>query len=443
MSRARDLAATAETQKLVENLGSLGWYHSLRLPSGELIPGIQTEEQLRWRIEQFPIPQDLRGKRVLDIGAWDGWFSFEMERRGAEVVGVDIVDWGKFRQARELLGSKAEYHIIDDVIHLTPDKFGTFDIVLFFGVLYHLKHPLLALERVCALSTDLVCVESFVSDERLDVAPAMEFYEGSELCGQFDNWVGPNIPCLLAFCRTVGFARVKFESVKETRAHVTCWRKWPQDDRNEAARTGAAPRLLCVENSVSRNHSFSSLRDDYVSVWFLSDNVDLTCDNVYPEISGFGVRPAEVHPEGERGWLANFKLPPGLRDGVHAVRVAAKDSAWSNAVRIPVGGVAMPERGVSSEMELDVVCDGLRWDRNVVHTGANSCISLWVRGMKGKDAAVLLNGTEHPASYVSDPDEKGLTQVNALLPIKMPTGEYRATVAVGDAMAPPRVITLV
>jgi tRNA (mo5U34)-methyltransferase len=48
-----------------------------------VIPGFQSIEQLRRRISQFPIPENLTGKRVLDIGAWDGWFSFEMERRGA------------------------------------------------------------------------------------------------------------------------------------------------------------------------------------------------------------------------------------------------------------------------------------------------------------------------------------------------------------------------
>ena len=89
MSKARDSAATSEIRKQIASLEALGWYHSIQLPGGEVIPGLQTLEQLRKRIAQFPIPQDLRGKRVLDIGAWDGWFSFEMERRGAEVVAVD------------------------------------------------------------------------------------------------------------------------------------------------------------------------------------------------------------------------------------------------------------------------------------------------------------------------------------------------------------------
>ena len=104
------------------------------------------------RIAQFPIPEDLRGKRVLDIGAWDGWFSFEMERRGAEVLAIDNWDNPRFHEVRRLLNSRVEYRQMD-VYDLTPARIGRFDIVLFFGVLYHLKHPLLALERVCALTT--------------------------------------------------------------------------------------------------------------------------------------------------------------------------------------------------------------------------------------------------------------------------------------------------
>lgn len=87
------------------------------------------------------------------------------------------------------------------------------------GVLYHLKHPLLGLERVCELCTDLACVESYVSgDEGLD--PVMEFYEVDELRGQFDNWVGPNLACLTAFCRTAGFAHVEHTDTTEGRVSV-------------------------------------------------------------------------------------------------------------------------------------------------------------------------------------------------------------------------------
>jgi tRNA (mo5U34)-methyltransferase len=211
--KARNPVVTEETRKLIARLQTFGWYHSIQLPSGEVTPGLQTLEQLRMRARQFPIPEDLRGKRVLDIGAWDGWFSFEMERRGATVVAVDAVQSEKFLHARELLGSKVEYHV-SDVYDLRASELGVFDIVLFLGVLYHLKNPVLALERVCALSKDLVCVESFVTDDGTDpdAKPSMEFYETTELCGQFDNWVGRRVSSIVLpdgrICASVARKRV-------------------------------------------------------------------------------------------------------------------------------------------------------------------------------------------------------------------------------------------
>src|ERR1700693_2726081 len=157
-----------------------GWWHSFELPDGTLIEGANELEGQKRRIGQFPIPQDLRGKRVLDIGAWDGWFSFEMEKRGASVVAVDSVQSERFLIARDLLNSKVDF-VLSDVYDLNPAELGRFDVILFLGVLYHLKHPLLALEKVCALASDLVCVESYVTDNgrRRNRKPSMEFYEAA------------------------------------------------------------------------------------------------------------------------------------------------------------------------------------------------------------------------------------------------------------------------
>ena len=218
-----------------------------------------------------------------------------------------------------------------DPSHLAPGDVGYFDIVLFFGVLYHLKHPMLALERVCELTTDLACVESFVTDDQPSgTIPSMEFYEGRELAGQFDNWVGPNISCLLAMCRTAGFARVEFQSVADARAHVICHRKWP-----EIARRGAGPDLFVVENSELQNHSFTAHRDDYVTVWFYSERPGITCDDVSVQVGPYGTRPAAVSNIGNT-WQANCKLPLGLAPGWHNVSVALGTSEFSSPVRIAV-----------------------------------------------------------------------------------------------------------
>src|SRR5579863_7061444 len=164
MIKAGSQDHTADVQRQSSDLARLGYYHSIELPDGRIIPGFQTIETQRSRIAQFPIPQDLRGKRVLDIGAWDGWFSFDMERRGATVVAVDATKKTRFLEAKAMMGSKVE-HVVADICHLTPRDIGYFDIVLFFGVLYHLKHPLLALEKVCELTTGMACIETLVTDD--------------------------------------------------------------------------------------------------------------------------------------------------------------------------------------------------------------------------------------------------------------------------------------
>ena len=106
------------------------------------------------------------------------------------------------------MNSKVEDQNID-VLDLSPEKVGgTFDIVMCFGVLYHMRHPLLSLERVAS-----VCGEMLMLNTQVDMVgfprPAMAFYEGSELRGDPTNWVGPNPACIEAWLRTVGFKRIE------------------------------------------------------------------------------------------------------------------------------------------------------------------------------------------------------------------------------------------
>jgi tRNA (mo5U34)-methyltransferase len=165
---------------------------------------------------QIGLPTSLAGKSVLDIGAWDGFFSFEAERRGAErVVAVDSHSWGGggwgskegFRCAREILGSRVE-DVDLDVMDISAERLGTFDVVLFLGVLYHLRHPLLALERVLSVTKDLLILETHV-DLLSTRRPAMAFYPGRELDGDMSNWWGPNPPALVKMLESAGFKRVQ------------------------------------------------------------------------------------------------------------------------------------------------------------------------------------------------------------------------------------------
>src|SRR5215472_4463284 len=110
---AGDRGFDNRVRQLAESVQSRTRYHSIELPDGSILPGLQTIDHLRWRLDRFGLPENLHGKRVLDIGAWDGWFSFECERRGAEVVAVDCVELDTFLEARSLLHSKVEYLTLD------------------------------------------------------------------------------------------------------------------------------------------------------------------------------------------------------------------------------------------------------------------------------------------------------------------------------------------
>ena len=174
--------AEATARTIREGLERTGLYHSFRLPDGRILRGAMPLEWLDARVQTMALPADLTGKRVLDIGPWDGFFTFEMERRGADVTAIDYVDLDTFRELHRAMGSRARYERLD-VYELDPRRFGTFDIVLCLGVLYHLKHPLLGLERICSVTREVCIVESFVIDgrDRLQgIAPAppcLEFYE--------------------------------------------------------------------------------------------------------------------------------------------------------------------------------------------------------------------------------------------------------------------------
>src|SRR5690349_17129527 len=160
-----------------EGLNRTGLYHSLRLPDGRILEGAMPLDFLEGRVSSFGLPADLRGKRVLDIGPWDGYFTFELERRGAEVTAIDYADLDTFRALHRIFNSNARYTQLD-LYELDPARHGTFDIVLCLGVLYHLKHPLLGLEKVCAVTREVCLIESFIAEGDY---PFIEFYERGEL----------------------------------------------------------------------------------------------------------------------------------------------------------------------------------------------------------------------------------------------------------------------
>ena len=234
------------------------WFHSMDLGRGVTTPGQKSPAQLAGELARLRLP-DLRKKTVLDVGAWDGFFSFTAERLGAErVVALDHFVWsmdlpehnrhyqdclargvapepyetrpyykpaelpGKrgFDTARDLLGSKVE-SIVADFMTADLKALGTFDVVLFLGVLYHMKYPIEALERVAALTGEVAIIESeAILLPGLDDHAFCEFFETAELNHDVSNWWAPNQKALVGMCRTAGFRHV---TVTPTAPELSQW----------------------------------------------------------------------------------------------------------------------------------------------------------------------------------------------------------------------------
>lgn len=204
-----------DTGDLRAEVDSYEWFHTIDLGHGIVTRGRDDSPR---KLEWLALPNDLTGRSVLDIGAWDGFFSFEAERRGGAVLAVDSVAWQEpawgprgygtkrgFEIARRALSSKVQ-DLELDFDDISPETVGTHDLVLFLGVLYHMAHPWRTLQRVASVCTDQLILETHV--DMLDFRrPAMAFYPGKELSGDESNWWGPNPAVIEGMLRAEGFSR--------------------------------------------------------------------------------------------------------------------------------------------------------------------------------------------------------------------------------------------
>jgi len=184
-------------EELKQRVDNIDWFHTIDLGRGVVTPGVDDSPR---KLARLDMPRVLSGLSVLDVGAWDGFFSFEAERRGARrVVAMDSYCWSGpgwgtqagFNLARAALQSKVE-DIELDVTELAPERVGTFDLVLFLGVLYHMKHPLLALAKVASVTAGQLILETEVDLLGLRT-PALAFYSRSQLNRDPTNWWGPTL----------------------------------------------------------------------------------------------------------------------------------------------------------------------------------------------------------------------------------------------------------
>lgn len=232
-----------EQQRIAQQVEKLGpWFHNLRLCGLQTAPGhfLGDYPEVKFQSFRSVIPERLDGMSVLDIGCNAGFYSFEMKRRGAaRVLGIDT-DEHYLRQARfaaEVLDSDVEFRrmAVWDVAALRE----RFDLVIFMGVLYHLRHPLLALDLIHEhVAKDLMIFQSMQRGSREVVQPA-EDYEFNDPA-PFDepgfpkmhfieqryshdetNWWVPNRACVEAMLRSSGFA---IEAQPEDEVYLCRWK---------------------------------------------------------------------------------------------------------------------------------------------------------------------------------------------------------------------------
>jgi tRNA (mo5U34)-methyltransferase len=219
---------TAWTQERIrDRAAALGpWFHNLDLGGVRTAPEhfLFDYPAVKWRGFSHAIPADLSGKRVLDIGCNGGFYSLEMTRRGASVVGIDHDEryLAQARFAAEVGGMSIDFRQMSvyDVAALGE----RFDLVLFIGVLYHLRHPLLALDLIHEhVAGDTLVFQSLQRGARdaMPIAPDYDFFEQA----MFDdarwpklhfieqrysndptNWWAPNAAASAAMLRSAGFA---------------------------------------------------------------------------------------------------------------------------------------------------------------------------------------------------------------------------------------------
>ena len=287
----KDLNEIAALQQA--ELVSGAWWHSIDLGHGNITRGVHTIEELRDNYAKFDLPEDLKGKRLLDLGCWDGFYSFESEKHGAEVTAVDCWRPENFFKAKESLNSRVEFHEMS-VYEVSREKLGSFDIVFFLGVLYHLRHPLLALEQVCEVTREIAIIETHIIDNVFPTEhPIMEFYEFDELGGQYDNWWGPNIECLTRMTRSAGFVRIDMLGREPTRATIKAYRRW----NDKPANMSSALRIKDVFNAVTIDHHFPR-RGRHAFLMILVEGLSSQARRweLRVEIGGFGAHPNYVGP---------------------------------------------------------------------------------------------------------------------------------------------------
>ncbi len=219
--------APPRTRDLKSRIEALApWFHNLRLGGIETAPDHFLHDYPASKFRNFAhaLPADLTGKSVLDIGCNAGFYSLEMKRRGAaRVLGIDSDEryLAQGRLAAEVEGVDIEFRRLD--VYDVGALGERFDLVIFMGVLYHLRHPLLALDLIREhVADDLMLFQSMQrgSEQVDDLREDYDFFEQAHFdspgypklhfieryyAHDPSNWWAPNMACTQAMLRSAGF----------------------------------------------------------------------------------------------------------------------------------------------------------------------------------------------------------------------------------------------
>jgi tRNA (mo5U34)-methyltransferase len=242
--------------------GNYYWHQGWEIFPGIMTPGRSLVSAI---MDRCAVPDRLDGKRVLDVGAWNGCTSFECERRGAaEVIALSLEDpqVTGFEWLRSVLDAQKTHYLRRSIYDLDPRQLGTFDTVLCFGVIYHLRYPMLGLDNLRRVAAGDLYLETQILDEAVvnpengrytplqSLAPwardsnLMQFYPTNELAADRSNWWSPSTSALKAILETAGFT-VDHTAIIEDRGYL-----------HGKVRLGMPPFLESIDGAATYENAF-------------------------------------------------------------------------------------------------------------------------------------------------------------------------------------------
>lgn len=220
----------------MKQLNDINWWHRIQLPDGTYTPGkcFHGPDGSDYATTRFGLPKDLTGKTVLDVGCFDGYFSFEAEKRGGIVTSIDHYqnkDYSSdgYVYVHHLIGSKNIFYRLELGLFYgtsSPVQYGNYDITLFYGVFYHLDDPFTALRQLrdltnemCIIETAVLSQDQIVHDPEEEILFRVDKYQNDDT-----NRFYPTVPMMKQLILIAGFSRVEVVYFEDNRATLIGYR---------------------------------------------------------------------------------------------------------------------------------------------------------------------------------------------------------------------------